>query len=463
MKNSDNYKLFLLIYFLKFICLLQIIKKVSPQINHIIKLSDDNFIYNHISINSKGDMVIDTSSSSSSERKFYGLKKDWSPFFGNSPFSTMSVEQSSSGRSQGEAFFVKYISNNDYSNINECLAYIPQKNTINIEYYLLDINYISCLEYCCNIFDNINSYRFSLLKIYPENDTNIEYVISYIYNNKFSISQGYFDSSHGKGYNQQSLYQVEDSLGLMVSCYFTENKIYNCFYLSSKRYKLISFSVPISFSNYRTNTIGTVSVSNDDDDDDDDDENLNSYKILFYKAIHVKEEIGAFIYFKYLSVKYPTVVFKKNNQLTLNNFLSEYYLNIYSFNNDQSLNDFIKLNDDQICYISTSSTKYYLYMVLLTLYNSDSSVSIKYYDLNMYTLNNIVFNTQIISNIYNGFITIVYNHKSSSGNNNYGSSFFILGYPSNEDYTLDIIAQIKKEEVSIDKLCFYLNDTFGMT
>ena len=137
-------------------------------------------------------------------------------------------------------------------------------------------------------------------------------------------------------------------------------------------------------------------------------------------------------------------------------------MNIHSFNNDQSLNDFIKLNDDQICYISTSSTKYYLYMVLLTLYNSDSSVSIKYYDLNMYTINNIVFNTQIISNIYNGFITIVYNHKSSSGNNNYGSSFFILGYPSNEDYTLDLIAQIKKEEVSIDKLCFYLNDTFGI-
>ena len=461
MKNPDIYKLGTFFYLIKFIILIQLIQNVSPEINNIILLSDNNFIYNHISINSEGDMIIDTSSSSSGDRKFYGLKKNGSPFFGISPFRIMS---SVSGRSQGEAIFIKFISNNDNSNINECLAYIPQKDTQNIEYYLFEANIVSSLESCCNIFDNILSYRFSLLKIYPDDDTNLDYVISFIYNNKFTISQGYFDSSHGKGYNQQYLEQIEESLGLMVSCYFTVNKIYNCFYLSSKIYKLISFSVPISSSSNQIYTIGRVSASNDDDDDDDDDNDYNSYyyKNLFYKAIHVKEEIGAFIYFKYLTIKYPTIVFKQSDGLTLKNFLTEYYLNKYSCSIDQSLNDFIKLNNDQICYISTSSTKQYLYITLLTLYNSDSSVSIKSYDINMYSLYNIVFNTQIISNIYNGFITIVFNHKSSSNNNEYSSSFFILGYPCNEDYTFDVIEKIKNDEVSIDKLCFYLNEIFDI-
>ena len=66
--------------------------------------------------------------------------------------------------------------------------------------------------------------RFSHHKIYPENDTNLEYVISFIRNNKLSISQGYFDATHGKGYEQNLFFEVDDSDGLMISCYFTEKK-----------------------------------------------------------------------------------------------------------------------------------------------------------------------------------------------------------------------------------------------
>ena len=54
-----------------------------PQvINNIIPLGGENFRYNHFSINSKGDMIIDTTASpGNNERRFFGIKRNGRPFF----------------------------------------------------------------------------------------------------------------------------------------------------------------------------------------------------------------------------------------------------------------------------------------------------------------------------------------------------------------------------------------------
>ena len=67
--------------------------KVSPQLNNIIQISYNNYIYNHISINSEGDMIIDSSSRVKKERIFYGLKKNGNPYFGSSNLNTISVNR----------------------------------------------------------------------------------------------------------------------------------------------------------------------------------------------------------------------------------------------------------------------------------------------------------------------------------------------------------------------------------
>ena len=122
--------------FLLLISILKIIQIVSPTSNNIIRLSDDNFIYNHISINSKGDMIIDTSSPTKGERKFYGLKNDGTPFFGTTNYKIISIERDNNlGRSEGEVLFVKYINNQYNSNPDECLAFIPQNENKYSEYY----------------------------------------------------------------------------------------------------------------------------------------------------------------------------------------------------------------------------------------------------------------------------------------------------------------------------------------
>ena len=195
---------------------------------------------------------------------------------------------------------------------------------------------------------------------------------------------------------------------------------------------------------------------------DDDDRGEESYDNIFFKAIHIKEEIGAFIYFKKLYYEYPTVEFKIRDQLSLSNYITEVDLNeqSYTFNTKVYLNDFIKMNNDQICYISTDNEKIMLYIVILTLYSSDNEnkVSIKYYEHNIYGSFGINFHEQIISNIYNNMITIAFSHCLSS-RPDYGSSFFIIGYPSSYSYSFDVINEIKTQNVTIDQLCFNLEKT----
>ena len=246
MKYCYYHKLFKFYSFLESICIFQLIINVSPELNYIIRLSDNNFIYNHISINSKGDMLIDTSSSSSRERKFYGLKKNGAPFFGNSFYKTLSVDRNSDyGRSEGEVLFIKYTKNYDYSNIEECIVYIPQKSNNYVEYYLFDENVVYYSQTNSDNFENIESSRFSAFKLLSDDETNLDYIFSYVYNGKINIFQGNFDYYNTNEFSKTDSLSIESAKALMISCYCTKKKIYICFYLISRKYKYSAFIIPL--------------------------------------------------------------------------------------------------------------------------------------------------------------------------------------------------------------------------
>ena len=125
-------------------------------------------------------------------------------------------------------------------------------------------------------------------------------------------------------------------------------------------------------------------------------------------------------------------------------------INKYYFSNKESLNDFIKINEDQVCYISTSTNKIILYVVILTFFNSNSHILARYFvqgikdEYNMKDEYNIIFLKRIIANIYNSFITIAFSHFITN-KTDYCSSFLILGYPNSKENTIDIIEEIKKK------------------
>ena len=436
--------------FFELIITFQLILRVSPELNNIIRLSDNNFIYNHISINSNGDMVIDTSSLTSKDRKFYGLKQNGSPFFGSSPYETLSVNRDVNyGRSEGQVLFIKYSENNDYSNIKECLAFIPQTTSRYVEYYFFDQGSINDYETNSENFGGILSSYFSALKFREGNDTDFEYVFSYKFGTRFTVSQGYFDTSNFYFYKSNNYFQVlstNNFEGMMISCYFTKSMIYTCFYLQAAKYNGLCFRLPLANDNKHTTELFAI----------EDDEDDSRYQTIFYKGIHIKEELGAFLFYKSINDKFATIQLYKVYSISLKEYLGEININQYSFNYDQSLNDFIKLNDQQICYISTSEAKMTLYIIIVTLYDSDTEFSVKYYLQNMNDIYNIVFYRQIISNLYNDFLTIAFSHSIGS---DYGSSFIFIGYPNSTDHSYNIISEISSKQLTIDKLSFYLDET----
>ena len=449
MRKSYLCKISMYFSLIELLFILKTVQNISPTLNNIIKLSDDDFIYNHISINSKGDMIIDTSSSTSEKRKFYGIKRDGNPYFGTSYYKIMSVERvNQPGRSEGEALFIKYKKNQDNSEIGECLAYIPGKDNKYVEYYFFEDSYTVSKEVNSYNFEGIKSKRFSVFKFQSDNDTDLDYIFCYK-KNDFMISQGNFDKSNEYIYNEyysSQAYQYGLNIERMVSCFFTKNKIYICFFFFFRQYHIILFL--IKDKNIDKKLESTI--------------NYNSFSLqnIFYKAIHVKNEIGAFIFFSKENIDHPQIQFKRIiNEFSLIDMFSPIDINIYTFCKEESLNDFIKLNDEQVCYISTSTDKKILYIVIITLYNLDSNYLVKYFSQNMEKYN-IVFNKQIISNIYNGFITIAFSHSTTAPANT-GSSFLILGYANSTDININIIEKIKEEGNSIDNLCFYLNS--GLT
>ena len=88
---------------------------------------------------------------------------------------------------------------------------------------------------------------------------------------------------------------------------------------------------------------------------------------IFFKGIHLKEEIGFFIYFIVNTSYYPYISIKQfNNKSEMKNYnFNEITVSISTFNINYLLNDMIKLNNYQVCYISTSSIIHYLNLLLL--------------------------------------------------------------------------------------------------
>ena len=101
----------------------------------------------------------------------------------------------------------------------------------------------------------------------------------------------------------------------------------------------------------------------------------------FMKGIHLKNEIGIFIYFIQNIPKVSIIQYNSNN--TFNSLFREINLDKadFTFDIDYMMNDIVKLNNNQICYISISSEKEHFQFIVLTLYKNDQLINIKYYQI----------------------------------------------------------------------------------
>ena len=447
------------------VIILQLIKFTFLDcIDNIINLGGKDFKYIHFSYNTEGDMVIDTHSyPTNNERRFFGLKRNGEFFFVDSrkktPYYSLKINDYNSNdfRIEGESSFINISYKN---NIKELVCGISKITGNNYNYYielynLKDKNYTRLLTK--DNLGNLISDTFSIIKNPNQNN---KYIFTYIVQNSttyylvYKIS--YFSFTNNVKFITEKNFSFKSSSRRSVTCFLTENIMHICFFESeSKELKTMVYNM--DFGNGVQTTIYTPNSV---------DEEVEK---KFMKGIHLKKEIGFFIYYKEMA-SFPTISLYLCNSDRLmvpySNF-QDITFEKGTYKKDSSINDIVKLNENQVCFVSTDNSKNNFNIIVYTLYNNDKYINIKYYQINMWENHDQMIFSNIRINLYKQFLCIAYSHCpqsscSSDSNDEHHSSLIIFSYPNSTESSLDIIPELYTNNKNLeDDFCFYFkNNTF---
>ena len=307
------------------------------------------------------------------------------------------------------------------------------------------------------LFGDIQSDVFSALKLPEDSDSNFHYIFSFIEqkgddedNGYLTIRNIYFNSDSSYFYNSQLIEKIDASKTNIVSSFFTENKKFVTFFHRDSKYKIIVFDESLN-----------KRVESDiyDVHEEKEDEDLN----IFFKCIHFKGEIGAFIYFKTNNDSNPYFTLKEVN--SHNNKVEKYFNDdtTYTIDGDfyknSKMNDLKKMNNYQICYVSTNEAKKKINIIIFNLYFEKTDMLIRYYSIEINDQNIIMLFNELTSGIYNNFITIAFSHCPQEPcyepSHTHYTSIIIFNYPNSNDTTIDFVEQLYITDKNIQDDFFF--------
>ena len=399
---------------------------------------------------SNGDFIFETYSSAK-EKIFYGLKSNGRNYFNNS---------------QNNSFF--FINTNINKNIE-----VYGSNSIFIkndeEYYLNMIAGRGLISnYGTEIYDlNQKKIYYKLTrKILDFEDYNYRGNLIYLGNNTYIYPGVYRKEAYkyipvitkfqlnliDNVINSEILIKKEINIfsnNIMINCFKTEkNGIIICFSDFRDNENILSFYYYIAAYNqdleYLCNYTQKITYNNED---------------TFISSIALKDDIGAFIYFEYYLK--PIIFFKGYDNS--NNCFKDYYEQIKLDHVDyhwttRKTNDFIKISNDKICFIS-SSAEQYINIIIINLFNNNGDepsyhIKIRYYQINLkFIFLRLKGSSKV--HLFKNFIALAAGYYFDNDNNflnYYVNSLMIIGYPNKTDSNFDIINYIKKEKCQINNL-----------
>jgi len=447
-------------------------------IDNIISLGGKNFKYNHFSFNSEGDMIVDTHPYPiSNERRFFGLKANGNFYFIDSnqkqtPYYSLYINNFNNKdfRIEGESSFINILYKN---NVKELVCGVSKLSSFTdssynnyFELYNLKDNnytYFNTKEVLGNVFSDL----FSIIKNPNEN---YKYIFTYIVQNStehyLTYKIGYFSFDRRNRFITEKDISIKVSKRRCATCFLTEQLKHICFFESeSKEFKTMVHNIDFKSSGIES-IIYTPNNSSE----------VGGEK-QFFKGIHLKKEIGFFIYYKE-KADFPTIsLYSCNSDLLMvpySNF-KDITFEKGTYKKDNIINDIIKLNDDQICFVSTDNSKHYFNIIIYSLYNDDKSMNISHYILEMWESHHHKIFTTIKINLYKQFLSIAYSHCpqancSSDGRDEHHCSLIILGYPNSTESSLDVIPELYNNNKNLENdYCFYFenktyieNNLFGL-
>ena len=413
----------------------KLINSDSQKLNNFVEIYNPYNTVGYISSinNQYGDVFIETNSEDgfSDKRVIYAIKSDGTNYYSDIDKS-YKIFNISVDENHGWNFYpmiTPLIMKN-----KESLVSLSHQGDFETFDFKINLAFTIQKTKVINMNSEINRNTFIHLKNYNYTNYILNAFMSKGKKNKFYIQKIFFDRTNitkikPKLYEEVTIERVLENI--TISCFEVETLI-ECLYASTNYYYILSIFNSFNLTQMYYNTTF------------DNNELTSVY--IFSKGIYIRDYISVFIY--YLGDnRSPKVVFKKLNcqdsssyDYNLVNYLEPIIINSdshFDLNNYYLYNQIIKMDDNNIIYVSSNENSEIIIIVSLKLLNSDKNLLINYYkiELNLYNLK--LYKDFTIFNLKD-FLGIGMTHYNLSISESViYSSFFIIGIGSSVNLTIE--------------------------
>ena len=456
----------------------------TQWLNNIITIGNILFRYINFASYSNGDMVVEsTQYPQNAYRMFYGIKRNGRPLFidettnGETPYYTKQVTGQTnghSGKTEAIADIIKFSEEVDgkeyFFSISKLDCYgeifdfennlMYQKSVKSSTKYTYTITYRHAFVPYKTMSQSSYFYLFGFIK--SDNPT--------IFDNSTFVLHKIRFRNNANFPNRNKEISMPNAYGYIVSCFQTEKEIFICFYLTKleDKYYYNLLKVKEDLSNNVTYSFESTLTSDID---------LN-----FYKCVHLKDEVGVFLYYDYVgSALYPIFLFKEFDSAK-NKFIdylpfpdytnSSIELKKNALINDVSMNDIISVNGNKIYFCASVQEKEMIYIALLNVFGN-KQVKIRLYSILAFSLYRYKILYELRIHNYNGFIAFSSsycpNSKCDSNDDEHYPGLIIFSYPNStdrefylEEELFDNNKNLNDYEIDLKKELIFQNNLFGL-
>ena len=414
----------------------------TQWLNRMNIITRNGFTFVSMAAYSDGSLILGTIRGNYDQKRyFYGLDKNGNNFY-EGKTSILTQVSNNLAKSYFNIFTV-FSNKENNSDKKEYLILIPnESNKIELYDFKKNKYNVENLPYSISYVSNIKCVPFKIIE-----DDKIFTIFPTLISNNFNLLKlDVNDSNANKPFVQIiDRSQTYSQTGIMTSCFETINEKIICFFRNDTEYKIIAFNYSL---------------------EEEKQEVFNATTCEFFKCVHVKENIGGFLYF---SDSYPIILFMEYKNETFE-ILNEVNLDYISFNDTIKLNDFIKISDNKISFIGYEESGS-LYVVLIKFIEPDNDIVIRYYSIDLQNLYNHYVCCDIVAHNYNNNIALSFNtHEYIRDNRtDHNIIFMKFSYPSIIDKIIDLESHIfdndrlnsYKFETNLRDFTFFENNIFG--
>ena len=409
--------------------------------NAVVLFNQENKNYRagHFALNKEGDMIVEYSSETlKSSRMFYGLKKNGKYFFPNitKEININGTNEDPYGRYESTNIFVSL--EEDINKTKEYLLSISSYKTV-VELHDLE-NGINKIRESASFFNNsygIFSYVFQVLEtqIYNKN----VYICIYIFSDdlsgqfmgftifglpNFDLYPTYYSSPHQKinFSSTSSIYYIYNFLRIMSSFLMDYYNIIVIIYMTVRNeIYAIFFEYNLGSLNQKG---GWFPIGNYE-------RTIPQYdNTLFFKACYLYQKYVAIVYFP-TSTRFNFIVLSYyDSEYTFRTILT-YTDTTVELYDKTTLNDFVKVDNNRLIFISSVESGDVLYIIFFDLYNNYKNVGIRFY---RYSFNSWSLSSEMSAFIYNGFLA----YSGTFSSSEIFSIFLLFGYANGTDSEIDM-------------------------